>query len=98
MGAHYRDTLLSAFESVEGPGRFNFEGGLLGAFGPLEVDGLGSISLPLLPQQAEALAKLCSQASAQGRYASRRLQYRSICAFRMVHMEPSALSHSVLIE
>lgn len=59
----YQRELLEALESIERPGSFSFGASLKSFFHPgLEVPELGSIGLPLTRQQAQQLAKLCSQA------------------------------------
>ncbi|GAQ81131.1 hypothetical protein KFL_000710360 [Klebsormidium nitens] len=59
----YRKHLLAALESIERPGSFSFGASLKSFFHPgLEVPELGSVGLPLTYEQAQQLAKLCSQA------------------------------------
>lgn len=59
----YRADLYSALEGIERPGSFAMTGSLKMVSPPgLELPELGPIGLPLAPQQAEMMAKLCSQA------------------------------------
>jgi hypothetical protein len=59
----YRKDILSALNSVERPGSFVVNGTLQSYTPPgLVIPDLGLVSLPLMPLQAEAIAKLCSQA------------------------------------
>ena len=54
--------LVQLMEKVENPGTFSVSGSLPATPPGLKVKGLGSIALPLLPQQAEALIQLSEQA------------------------------------
>ncbi|GAQ83930.1 hypothetical protein KFL_001690080 [Klebsormidium nitens] len=59
----YRADLYSALQSEERPGSFAMTGSFKMLHTPgLELPELGPISLPLAPQQAEMMARLCSQA------------------------------------
>ncbi|GAQ90663.1 hypothetical protein KFL_006700010 [Klebsormidium nitens] len=59
----YRRAILAAVNSVERPGSFVVKGSLeLYAPPGLVLPELGLVSLPLISQQAEAIAKLCFQA------------------------------------
>lgn len=59
----YRGAILCAVNSVQRTGSFVVQGSLeLYAPPGLVLPELGLVSLPLIPQQAEAIAKVCSQA------------------------------------
>ena len=56
------DEFVRLLEKVENPGTFSV-GGALSSIPPgLKVKGLGTIALPFLAQQAEALIQLSTQA------------------------------------